>query len=150
MGESTEMSCYVVDCSVSAGWYLPDEYSERGARLLRGILSGEHRLVEPELWWYENLNVLRSAVVRDRITAAGARRSVSNLGRVPCELRQTGREARLLILDAALEFELSAYDATYFVTAQGCEAQLVTQDPDLLELSPTYGWIVSLEDLGSL
>jgi predicted nucleic acid-binding protein len=141
------MSCYVVDCSVSAGWYLPDEHSEKGSQLLEGILQERDRLVEPEMWWYENLNVLRSAVLRDRITPVGARRSLSNLGRVPCELRQTTREMRALILDTALEFDLSAYDATYFVTAQGSDAKLVTQDTDLLKLSPLYSWIVSLDDL---
>ncbi len=140
------MSSYVVDCSVSAAWFLPDEDTQQSAKLLDKVLSEAYRLIEPELWWYENLNVLRSGVNRGRITATGARRALANLGRLPCELQQTTQDNRVLILDTALEFGLSAYDATYFVTAQRAEAQLVTQDRDLLDLSPRYDWITSLED----
>ena len=53
------MARLVVDCSVSAGWYLPDEFSDMGQNLLRRIMEGRDSLILPELWWYENLNVLR-------------------------------------------------------------------------------------------
>lgn len=102
------MSGYVVDCSVSAGWYLPDEYTKQSAELLERVLNEDFRLIEPELWWYENMNVMRSAVTRNRITPTGARRALANLERIPWEHQATTRENRMLIVDAALELELSA------------------------------------------
>ena len=141
------MGKLVTDCSVSAGWYLPDEKSPEDVTLLRRILEGHDSLFLPHLWWYENLNVLRSAVARGRITRDGARQAILALSKVPCELLPTTRERRVLICETAIETGISAYDATYIVTARECNARLVTADRQLLQLKAHFDFLCSVDEI---
>jgi len=141
------MARLVVDCSVSAGWYLPDEFSDMGQNLLHRIMEDRDSLILPELWWYENLNVLRTAVVRKRITPAGARKALLTLGKVPCQSYPAAKGKGIQMLDTALDNDISAYDAAYVLTAMHNQALLVTADRQLLSLSSSFNCIASLEEM---
>ena len=54
---------FIVDASIAASWFLPDEQSESAERLI-GALAVAPGLV-PSLFWFEarNLFVMASAVV---------------------------------------------------------------------------------------
>ncbi len=142
------MARLVVDCSVSAGWYLPDEFSDMSQNLLRRIMEDRDSLILPELWWYENLNVLRTAVLRQRITLSGARKAIMTLGKVPYQPYPAAKEKGVQMLDTALDNDLSAYDAAYVLTAMHNQTLLVTADQKLLSLSSSFNGIVSLEEMG--
>ena len=141
------MTRIVVDCSVSACWYLPDEFSELGQSLLLRIMEGRNSLILPDLWWYENLNVLRTAVIRKRITPSGARKALVTLGKVPFQSYPVAKDNGVQILDTALDKELSAYDAAYVITALHNQALLVTADRQLLSLESSFNCIVSLKEV---
>ena len=136
----------VVDCSVSGAWVLDDERTDQSERLLGCVLSEELRLTEPELWRYEMVNLLRSAVRRNRMTQPEASRALAALSRVPVELVSAAAPAQAGILAAALAGELSAYDAAYLALAEFRGAELVTADESILRLQPRFGWIRTLEE----
>jgi len=138
------MNEIVVDCSVAASWILPDEYSGAAENLLGRLLQRKPRLVVPELWIYEVLNVLRSAVRRKRLTAAGARRAVTFLNRIPLERVPLKQGLDTLVFERALEHNLSACDAAYVVLAETRGATLCTADKALLDLRSRCDFIQPL------
>jgi len=131
----------VIDCSVSASWVLPDEHTPVAETLLRRVLEGDCSLIQPDLWWIETLNLLRTAVLRKRLTESGARKALYFLKEIPLETVGVSRESEFLVLDRALCHGLTAYDATYLVLAEMRGAELVTADRDLLALQSDYSFI---------
>ncbi|MFW6161961.1 MAG: type II toxin-antitoxin system VapC family toxin [Planctomycetota bacterium] len=136
----------VIDSSVSVAWVLPDERSDDSERLLGLIVRREVRVAAPELWHYEVLNVLRTAVLRGRIDERQAREAATVLSRLPVESVPPATQGHSEIVAAAMELCLSAYDAAYFTLARTRGNDLVTADQDLLALRSRFPWIRSLPD----
>jgi len=57
----------LLDCTITASWFLPDEWSLASQIILTDILERKISMIAPSLWWFEILNVLKSAVRRKRI-----------------------------------------------------------------------------------
>ena len=134
----------VIDGSVSASWLFPDEHTKASEKLLEKALGGTLRIVVPELWRYEMLNVLRTAVVRERIGEQVAMRALTLLRSIPVEIVPAEVQGQTAILTCALRLGLSAYDAAYFSLAEGRGIDLVSADHDLLKLGRQFPWIVSV------
>ena len=140
------MNEFVIDCSVSATWVLPDELGARSERLLAQALDGEVRLLVPTLWHYESLNLLRSAVLRNRLTEPEAKKALHLLSEIPMEVVDPNLQGRPAILEAALRHNLSAYDASYLALADSHGVGLLTADSDLITLRRLFKWILPLEE----
>lgn len=139
------MSQAVIDTSVSAAWVLKDEATEQSWQLLDRVLAGRVVPVVPALWHYEMLNVLRTAVGIERVTAIEAARLTDLLDRLPVEIVPVEAQGAAAILTAALDRDLSAYDAAYFSLAQRRGLQLITADGRILRLRSTYPRICTLD-----
>ncbi len=131
----------VADCSVCGAWYLDDERSPAAQRLLERVLDEELVLVVPELWWYESINLLRSATLRGRISPENARKALYFLEEIPLETVHARRIGHTQILDLAQRHGLSAYDATYLALAEIRGIELITADHHVLSLCSTYPWV---------
>ncbi len=131
----------VIDASVSASWFIPDEATPASEKLLKEVLEGRTRLVEPALWEYEILNVLRGAVARRRMGEHEAKKAVHLLSQVPVEIVPMDGESRTAVLEACLRHGLSAYDAAYLVLADLRGISLLSADPDLLSQRSRFTWI---------
>ncbi len=136
----------VIDCSVSATWVLPGELSARSERLLGDVLDRKVHLVVPTLWHYETVNVLRSAVLRKRLSEPAAKKALHLLSEIPVEVVDPERQGRPAILEAALRHRLSAYDACYLALADARGVGLVTADSDLVALRKVFPWVVPLDE----
>lgn len=134
----------VLDASVSAFWMLPDERSQAAESLLEKVLDGGVRLVEPVLWCYENVNLLRTAVLRRRITADTAAKALDLLAEIPVEFVAPSAGIDREILDNALRLDLSAYDAAYVQAALVRGIPLVTEDKDMLKHRAKHPWLTPL------
>jgi len=131
----------VADCSACAGWFLRDESSRPSEKLLREVMAGKLRLMVPDLWWSESLNVLCNAVRRGRITDADARRTVYYLEEIPIETISAQRIGRQQIFALARQHALSAYDATYLALAEAQGVPLITCNRHLLALRKQFAGI---------
>lgn len=80
------------------------------------------------------LNVLRNSLKRERITPTGARKAITFLDRIPMERVALTSGFDNLVLERALEYDLSTYDAAYVVLAQSRGAILYTADKAMLQL----------------
>jgi predicted nucleic acid-binding protein len=118
---------FVLDASVAAAWFFPDEaaeYTEAMLERLRG--SGA---VVPEIWFREIANVLLAAERRQRLTEAQTARLLQFLQSLPISV--TEREpngAMEAVLALGREQNLSAYDASYLELAMREGLPLATQD----------------------
>ena len=120
---------FVVDASVSAAWFLPDEATAYTRAALHATATGV--VWVPTLWLPEMANLLHGAQRRRRITAAQR----AELAAAANALRlQVCREpVSLLTLDAlAADHALSAYDACYLELALRRRLPLATLDKALL------------------
>jgi len=131
----------VMDCSVSASWFLTREQESVYESLLADILEGGYEMIVPDLWWYEVMNVIRGAMLRQRIEENDARQIFVFLKGIPKRVIEIGEQGQFGILKLAMEETLSVYDAAYLYLAISNGADLVTSDTDLLGLKDKYSFI---------
>ncbi len=135
----------VVDASVAACWLIPDEQGAAALALLDAMLEGQIRVMAPELWRYEMLNVVRNAVSSSRLDEHETRRALALLAEAPVEFVPAGPQRQAAMLTTALDHKLSIYDAAYFALAQEVGVPLVTKDKDLLKLRRRFSWICTVD-----
>ncbi len=119
---------FVVDASVSAAWFLPNEATASTEAALQA--TSMHDVWVPALWLLEVGNVLLSAQRRKRITADKRR----ELAAAASALRiKVDREpvAIAALDELAARFGLSAYDAAYLELALRRGLPLATLDEAL-------------------
>jgi predicted nucleic acid-binding protein len=137
----------VIDGSVSGAWALQDEATPESRELLQLVVTRKLMMVVPELWWYEVLNALRSAVARRRIDEQDSRLALAVLGDVPMELVPVGALGQATILSKAIRLNLSVYDAAYLHLAESRGVRLVSEDQGILKLQRRYPWIRTIREV---
>ena len=125
---AARVGAFVVDASVSAAWFLPNEATLSTEAALQATAA--HDVWVPALWLLEVGNLLLSAQRRKRITADKRR----ELAAAASALRiKVDREpvAIAALGELAARFGLSAYDAAYLDLALRRGLPLVTLDEAL-------------------
>lgn len=140
----------VLDCSVSVPWFLRLEKTSDSEYLLRVILSKEFEMIVPDLWWYEAMNVVKSAIIRSKIIQDDAQLIFQFLRKIPKKVIEIGVSGQFGILKLAIDENLSVYDATYLFVAISTGSKLVTCDKDLLCLKDKYSFIINISELPRL
>ena len=121
---------FVLDCSVTMAWILPDD-AESGAEALGESLV-ETTAVVPGLWPVEVANVLLVATRRGRIEEEVWPDLLDRLAALPIETDpETGVRAWTDSLRVARDHQLSVYDAAYLELAMRRRIPLATLDGDL-------------------
>lgn len=120
----------VVDASISAAWFLPDEATPYTEAALQA--TADRRVWVPALWLLEVGNLLLSAQRRRRITDAKRRELVAHAQDLRMDV---DREpvAMTTLDDLAARHALSAYDAAYLELALRRSLPLATNDAALLK-----------------
>ncbi len=142
------MTQYVIDASVAAKWFIPEDHSVAA----RKLLAPEHGRLAPDLIFIEFAHVLVKRRRRNEILVRDALEHLSALE----GLVQVRASARLMAsaVEIAVSFDRSAYDALYVALAISEECQLVTADRRLynalaLHLAETMLWIEDVPELAS-
>ena len=140
----------VLDASITAPWFLPDEASAASddayASMRRGVLVFH----APELWLWECGNIIANAVKLRRFTAADGLLAWSAVDsirtRVVFAETQPGHVSAALKL--ALDHGLSVYDAAYLRLAASLRLPLLTTDRALGRAAAASGVrALTLKDL---
>jgi predicted nucleic acid-binding protein len=118
----------VVDASVAAKWFLPEELSTEARRLL----AAEYELLAPDLLWAEIGNVLWKKHRRREIDHPTALALFRDFSRVPMEFHSTERWGAAA-LELAIQHGVTVYDGLYLALAAGTGCRLVTADRRLQE-----------------
>lgn len=124
------MAGVVVDASVAAAWFLPDEATPFTEAAL--LASATSEVWVPALWLLEIGNLFVSAQRRKRITAAQRQSLVQAAAAL--RLRVDREPVDMVALDAlAAQHGLTTYDATYLELALRRALPLATLDAALLK-----------------
>lgn len=116
---------FVIDNSIVCGWFIQTQASKYGDAV--AVALQDDRACAPALWELELTNVLRTACLRQRLTAQQAQATLAQIVSLPVDVdRQAVPAAELLAL--ALRFGLSAYDAAYLELALRLQLPLATAD----------------------
>ncbi len=137
-------SSVVVDASVVLKWQLDDEDCISQATALRDdfYIRGTIIVIAPHLLVYEVVNGIVTAARHKRIAPDMIVFALSNLMALDVQLREV---EPLRILETALKYNLSAYDAAYLSLAQTEKCELWTGDKAFYQAikgkSPLIRWI---------
>lgn len=107
-------------------------------------------LLLPSLWWYEIINVLRSAILRKRIDEKAAQKSLFLLKEIPVNIIDPEKQGQFALFDLALKETISMYGASYLHLALISSVYLFTSDTDLLRLRKRYACIKHPEEYTDL
>ena len=130
------MAGLVVDASVAAAWFLPDEATPFTEAALQASASVD--VWVPALWLLEIGNLLLSAQRRKRITETKRRELVAAASGL--RLRVDREPLSMVDLDTlAARHSLTSYDAAYLELAQRRALPLATLDAALLLAMPVAG-----------
>jgi len=110
---------FVLDASVSLGWFLDSPVPDLAVRVRRRLESGSVATV-PSLWRLEVANGFAVAGRRGVLTAALADRCLDDIeGLMASVIRESAIGISLRqVLSVARTFRLSSYDAVYLETAR--------------------------------
>ena len=119
----------VIDISLMAGWYFPDERTATSDAVLALVTSGREVALVPGIWWFELHNVLLQGERRGRSTVEQANHFLSFLHNLPITI--TANPEAHSILSLARRHHLTFYDAAYLELAQREGVALATLDQAL-------------------
>ena len=128
----------VLDTSVAVAWYLPESFSAAARRWQRLLLDGKAELYVPLLQYWEFANVLRTYVRRRALDEATAQEIYSLHLEAPLSLAEPDRAS---ILDIALRYNATVYDALYIALSLELQSPLLTAE------RPSTPWIKKLGNL---
>lgn len=122
---------FVLDNSVVTGWYLPDQataYTQAMATRLEA-----DRAIVPALWQLEFANVLKTACTRGTLSLDAARQIVDTVAMLPIEIDSGVAPGPRKLLELAMRYSLSSYDAAYLELAMRNGLLIASQDRRLRE-----------------
>lgn len=114
---------HVIDASVAAKWFIPEDHSELALRLL----EGNEELYAPDLLYAEFGNILWKKQRRGELLREHAAKAIAGLHAVPLRVHPS-KSLLDLALDIASTLDRSVYDSLYLSLAFAKDCALVTAD----------------------
>ena len=128
----------VMDTSVTVAWYLNEPCSKAARQWQDRVVSGKVHAMVPALHYLEFANVLRTYVRRRALDEATAQEIYSLHLEAPLSLAEPDRAS---ILDIALRYNATVYDALYIALSLELQSPLLTAE------RPSSPWIKKLGNL---
>jgi predicted nucleic acid-binding protein len=128
----------ILDTSIAVSWYLPESFSSAAKRWQRLMLDGKADLYVPSLQYWEFANVLRTYVRRHALDGDIAGEIYALHLEAPLILVEPDRAS---VLDVALKYDATVYDAVYVALSLEHEIPLLTAE------RPGCPWIKKLGKL---
>ena len=131
------MNTYVLDTSVAVGWYLDEAFSPSARTWQEKMMRGKIVLLVPSLHYWEFANVLRTLVQRREISEPLAREIYELHMDAPLERADPEEKS---VLDIALQYGATAYDAVYISLCLSRDIPLITAE------KTTTTWVTKLRN----
>jgi predicted nucleic acid-binding protein len=120
---------FVVDASIAAAWFMPDEEDPTAEYAFDLLNRG--RALAPAIWWFEVRNLLIINERRQRLSNVKSAAALVLLNKLPIDLDRDPDEETILSL--ARKHRLTLYDASYLDAALRSSLPFVTLDRKLAE-----------------
>lgn len=131
------MSACILDTSVTIAWYLEESFSTSARLWQQRLLDGTCSLIVPNLHYWEFGNVLRTLVVREEIEEPLAAEIYALHLEAPLDVAEPNRQD---VLETALTYKATVYDAVYIALSLSHDLPLVTAE------RTTRPWVTRLEN----
>lgn len=128
----------VLDTSVAIAWYLPESFAVAARRWQHMLFDGKAEFYVPSLQYWEFASVLRTYIRRGELDAATAGDIYALHLEAPVMVAEPDRSS---VLDVALKYEATAYDAVYVALSLEHQIPLLTAE------RPSCPWIKKLGKL---
>jgi len=136
-----------VDASVVSRWFVPgEEYESQALKLRNDYAEGSVDLNAPHLLVFEVANALWKAVRRQLADVQTAVKLYKAFHNLRPEIIDLGLEDFATIMKLAVEHRLTAYDASYIVTALKTRSTLISADNALCDTASKSVRAVHLRD----
>jgi predicted nucleic acid-binding protein len=130
----------ILDSSVTASWFLPDEQTPESDALYVAARKAEVKLFVPALWWWECGNIIRTNVMRGRLDKETKELALALLYQLPLQVEAApSPSTHQAIMQLALTHQLSFYDAAYLELSLTRQALLATNDKALRRAASVLG-----------
>jgi predicted nucleic acid-binding protein len=126
---------FILDASIAAAWFLPDEQHDAADRLMSDVRSTAGLV--PALFWFETRNLFLMAERRKRLRPGEALLLMTQLRGLPLEDAGSGGDG--LVLELATRHTLTAYDASYVALAKTQRLPLATGDRKMATAAQSEG-----------
>lgn len=139
----------VVDASVAAKWYLPEELSDSAARFLEAGVYGDTRLIAPSLLEVELGNVLWQRHRRNELSSERIREIWTAFEAAPLSLVEIGPLMPAAI-EIAIRYGCTVYDAIYVALTEAGAAErgtMLTADSKLVARFAGTSFAARIRDL---
>lgn len=130
------MNAYVLDTSVAVAWYVEESFSASARAWQERLLAGKVVLIVPSLHYYEFANVLRTLVHRRELPEDLAREIYQLHMDAPLERAEPEERS---VLDTALQYGATAYDAVYISLSLSRDVPLITAE------KTTTAWVTKIQ-----
>ena len=132
------MSQWIVDASLTLGWYLKDE-DDRTYNL--DVLAGlkTNGALVPFLWTYEVANGLVMAHRRKRLAESDIATILQSLKALPITVDAPDADKVMQLPVLALKHQLTAYDTAYIELALRLKLPIATKDAAMKRAMTTCG-----------
>ena len=124
-------STIILDSSVIAKWFFPEEDSDIALGIKERFASGKLSITIPVLLYYEINNILRTGAKFARINSNDILKTYQSFLNLNFIAYST---ADLLVktLEIALKYDISSYDASYIALAEHLQIPFLTADQKLI------------------
>lgn len=130
-GTSLDVDEIIVDASIVAKWFFPEEDSQIALKIKDDFTKGAIGIAVPILFYYEVCNLLKSAVKSSRVDSGHAEvvfKDFLKYGLVGYFTSDLQKES----LTLSIKLDISSYDASYIVLAEYLKKPFFTADKKLL------------------
>ncbi|GAB4310153.1 MAG: type II toxin-antitoxin system VapC family toxin [Promethearchaeota archaeon] len=141
-----EVRTFVVDASVVVKWFIREERSDAAVEVRDKFVEGRIHLAAPSLLYFEVLNALKYSRLFDTKDLELAAEALENYGIEKVEMRRdAGRE----MVRAAVDYDLTIYDASYVGLALHLGVPFITADEGIKKkLADRLGNVRTLREIG--
>jgi predicted nucleic acid-binding protein len=126
---------FVLDASIAAAWFLPDEQHEAADQLMTDVRTTVGLV--PALFWFETRNLFLVAERRGRLKQGEPLLLMTQLRGLPLEDAGSGGDG--LVLELAGRYTLTACDASYVALARRQGLPLATGDRKMAAAARSEG-----------
>ena len=123
----------VIDASVVVKWFIEENNSEKALLLRDSFIGGNVELYVPPLLYFEVLNALKYSQLFEPNELEEAGESLENYGFKVITIKN---EIRNHMINAAINYDLSIYDASYLGLSIGLEMMFCTADEKIIKKLP--------------
>ena len=125
---------FVLDCSVTISWLIPDERDDSTLKILE--MLPEKGSIVPSIWPLEVGNVLLVAQRHKRIASEQRHSAIYALNQLPIKIDTlTSKNAFLETMELAELHNLTSYDASYLELAIRMNLPIATLDKKLIQVA---------------